>query len=278
MSNKTIKHFIFIRFFPNQDPKYPHDVLDVDFLSNQLDLAINNVLKSMENQTNQNFDLVFILNPKFFDNPKYEFIFSTLKNSTALSIIFVKTAEIPNLVKDAFNSYDFVIQSRLDFDDFMIKDAVEDTQNKVNECDNILGYGYCRGYLRHVNSELYPRYKFYDGIGHLGALQSLILKSSFAKNLPFIGIFNLVHTRLKTGIQDFVEKNGVEFSENMFQQNTSKVAYIYFKTEFSREHLVKKGTTKFKVPKYKKPLTTEDITKKQLEEEFGFYYEVNSIK
>ena len=41
MSDKTIKHFIFSRFFPKQDPKYPYDVLDVNFLSTQVVLAKN---------------------------------------------------------------------------------------------------------------------------------------------------------------------------------------------------------------------------------------------
>ena len=182
MSDKTIKHFIFSRFFPKQDPKYPYDVLDVNFLSTQLALAQNNELKSLENQTNKNFELVFLANPKYFDDPKYKFVFSTLQDSTTLPITFTTMANMPDLVKDAYEKYEFVIQSRMDFDDFIYKDAIADTQSKVNECDSVLIYGYNKGYV-YVQGELYPEYFSKNVTGHQSILQSLIWKSSFAKKI-----------------------------------------------------------------------------------------------
>lgn len=280
MSDKTIKHFVFSRFFPRQDPKYPYDVLDVDFLSKQLIIA-NNMLRSLENQTNKNFDLVFIANPMFFDNPKYEFIFSTLQASTALPLTFTTRENIPRLVKEAYKKYDFVIQSRMDFDDFIYKDAVEDTQCKIEECKNILVYGYCNGYT-YVYNELYLDYRPCNGIGHYAILQSMILNSSFAKKIPFISSYSFDHAKIKNKLKDFFEKNNIAFSENMFQQNMSANAYIYFRHEFSHYNLINRSKMKTPPEQQKiserKKLTTEDITKKQLEDEFGFFYDLNSIK
>lgn len=283
MPDKTIKHFIFMRFFNRQVPSYPHDVLDVDFLSKQLFL-VNNALRSLENQTNKNFELVFLVHEKFLTEKKYEFIFSTLKDSTVLPLKFVRVKDYPPLVIEAFNNYEFVIQSRLDFDDFIFKDAISDTQSKVNECDKILAYGYCKGYT-YVWGELYPYFSLWNKVGHYSLLQSFILKSSFAKDLPFIGIHNLPgifknmynkyisHTRIKTSLQDFLEQNGIEFTENMFQQNTTTDAYIYFRHEFSQDQF-QEWRNLVKPPKNKMPLTNKDITKKQLKEEFGFFYDV----
>lgn len=278
MSTKTVKHFIFTRFFPKQDPNYPYDVLDVNFLSTQLALAQNNELKSLENQTNKNFELVFLANPKYFDDPKYKFVFSTLQDYTTLPITFTTMADMPNLVKDAYEKYDFVIQSRMDFDDFIYKDAIADTQSKVNECDSILAYGYCRGY-EYICAELYGFFHPYKKIGWHSVLGSLILKSSFAKKIPFIGIYGFAsnHGAIKLTVKEFLEKNGIEFSESMFQQNTSTKALIYFRGEYSHYILTKYSKPPTK-PLNKKPLTTEDITKKQLEEEFGFRLKLNSIK
>ena len=140
MADKSIKHFIFMRFFNEQSPQYPYNVLDVDFLSNQLVLAKNNSLRSLENQTNKNFEIVFILHEQAFLDKKYEFIFSELKNATTLSLKFIKWNEQALLVKDALNKYDFVIQSRMDFDDFIYRYAVSDVQSKINECDSILSF------------------------------------------------------------------------------------------------------------------------------------------
>ena len=276
VEDKKIKHFILMRFFSFNDPKYPHDIYDPEFLSKQLVLAKNNALPSLENQTNKNFDLVFIVNAKFFDNPKYEFVFSTLKDSTTLPLTFIKNSEQPRLVKEAFNDYDFVIQSRMDFDDFIFKDAIADTQSKVDECDKVLSYGYCRGYIYAYN-ELYYQYNAWEGAGHHSILQSLILKSSFAKDLPFIGSYGYNHGKVKAVVKEFLEKNGITFSENMFQQNTSMRAYIYFRHEFAHWQLTQAGTSQIKVPN-RPPLTSKDITKEQLADEFGFHLKLNSIE
>lgn len=275
MSDKTIKHFIFSRFFPYQRKIFPHNVLDVDFLSKQLPLA-KNMLRSLENQTNKDFELVFILNDRFFDETKYEFIFSTLQDSTILPLKFIRRNEESSLIKEALNKYDFVIYTRMDFDDFVFKDAVANTQSKVNECDNILLYGYCKGYT-YLLGELYRYTALFHGIGHASPFQSFILESSFGKKLPFIDIYNS-HHKFKPILKDFLEKNDVEFSENMFQQNTSNNACIYFRHEFAQQLLVTNST--LELPSGKKPLTTEEtgITKQQIEDEFGFFYDLNSIK
>ena len=278
MADKTIKHFVVVRFFPKQNANYPYSIFDVDFLSKQLVLA-KNILKSLENQTNINFELFFSLNKKHFSDKKYAFIFSTLRDTTTLPITFVawRSGKIKSLVQDAYNNYDFVIQSRMDFDDFIYKDAVEDTQNKIAECENVLSYGYCKGYM-YFNGDLYSRLALFNEIGHIGIFQSLIMKSSFAKNLPFASAYLGGHHKIKLALKSFLEKNGVEFSENMFQQNTSTNAYIYYRHEFSTDVLAAKRDV-VKLIEKRNLAIVEDVTKKQLEEEFGFAgYELNSIK
>ena len=274
MPDKTIKHFVFSRFFSWFRGNYPYDIFDVDFLSTQLPLT-KNMLSSLENQTNKDFEVVFLFHPKVADNPKkYELIFSMLKDSTTLPLKFVKKGEETALIKDAVNEYDFLIQTRMDFDDFIFKDAVADTQSKVNVCENILAYGYCRGY-KYICKEL-NNYVWKDKASHLGIFQSLIMKSSYAKNLPPVFVFDIGHNTFKLGLKRILEKNSIEFSENMFQQNTTTNAYIYFKHEFSAVQLIRLNGTPLVPPKTS--LTTKDITKKQLEEEFGFFYELKSIK
>ena len=280
MANATIKHFIFIQFFNWQNPNYPYNVLDVEFLKTQLSLT-KNALRSLENQTNKNFEVIFTLNDKIFLNgirdKKYDVIFSTLKDSTVLPVKFENKFDTDAFVKIALNEYDFVIQSRIDFDDFIFKDAVADTQSKVDECENILAYGYCKGYT-YLYGELYPYYYLWNGVGHLGILQSFILKSSAVKKMPLMGIGGFYHDRFKTMLKAFLDRNSIAFSENMFQQNNSTNAFIYFRHEFSQEQLSKNaGNPQFKIPNFS-PLTTSDITAAQLKSKFGFDYELKSIK
>lgn len=301
-SDKKIKHFIFSRFFTYQRVGFPYNVLEVDFLSKQLPL-VKNMLKSLENQTSKNFELIFLTNPEFFYDPKYEFIFSTLRSYTVLPINFIKftgdtlsyqdskvkglwkfkenkNVELGNLIASALNDYDFVITTKMDFDDFVFKDAVIDTQSKVNECNSILAYGYNKG-LEYIYGELYPRTDFlWKGRGHIGIFQSLILKSSSVENYPFLSVQNFWHDCIKIQLEQFLKNNGIEFLKDMFQQNFSTCAYIYLRHEFSQEHLVKSRgkPLQSKVSK-QPPLTAKYITKEQLKSDFGFDgYELNSIK
>lgn len=296
MTDKTIKHFIFMRFFSFQSGNYPYNVLNVDFLKEQLPLT-RNALRSLENQTNKNFEIFFVMHPNFFDNPKYEFIFSTLKVSTILSINFVKNIPLTNmfntnfnpelsaLLKDAYDNYDFVITTKMDFDDFAFKEAVQDTQSKVAECDNILIYGYNNGY-QYVQGNLYPLYygDHWGERGHHSVFQSLIVNSSVAKKLPYFSVSDFPHNNIAPQLKEFLENNGVEYSEDMFQQNVSAKAYIYFKHEYSLWTLRRNaGVIKPERPRVKSGtsnpnrirLTSKDITKEQLKEDFGFFYDVN---
>lgn len=277
MSDKTIKHFIFSRFFSGQNPDYLYNVLASNFLKMQLPLA-KNLLRSLENQTNKNFELVFYANPKFFDNPKYEFVFSTLRGYTTLTLTFVKPSDIHSLVKEAYNNYDFVIQTGMDFDDFAHRDVVADMQSKVTECKDILTYGYGKGYIYDKN-ELYtvlPTERSYvkSNDGYASCF-TVMLKSSYSKTLPcVIKLYGITHAKVITGLKEIFKKNSIEFPENVYQRNDSINGIIYFRHELSQEHL--KGHDK---TKGKTPLTTADVTKKQLEDEFGFTgYELNSIK
>ncbi len=271
---KAVKHFVFSRFFTWRTSSYPYDIFDPDFLSTQLPLT-KNMLKSLENQTNKDFEMIFLFHAKVFDDPKYEFIFSALRDSTTLPLKFMRRGEEKLLIKEAFNEYDFVIQTRMDFDDFVFKDAVEDAQRKINECENLLAWGYWRGY-RYICKELVRDYNNWKEEGHHSIFQSLIMKSSYAKNLPPVSVFDIGHYILKLELKKLLEKNSFEFSENMFQQDASTNAYIYFKHEFSADRALRLHGAPLVPPK--KPLTTADITRKELEEEFGFFYDLNSIE
>lgn len=275
-TNKRLKHFVIIRFFPMQVPEYPYDVLDVNFLFPQLVLAKNNALKSLENQTNKNFELVFLVHEKFLSDAKYKFIFSTLKKSTSLPTKFIRYDEQGDLSNTALEEYDFVILSRMDFDDFIFKDAIADTQSKIDACDKVLAYGYCSGF-EYINGELYVYVNNWNGLGHHSMMQSLILKSSFAKELPPMTAYYSAHPRVKLKLKKILEENGYAFSEDMFQQNTSAFAYIYFRHEFSREQLRILGNTSF-LTAGKVRLSGDTALKQWLQDNFCFHYELNSIK
>ena len=89
-----------------------------------------------------------------------------------------------------------------------------------------------------------------------------------------------MNTDSKKNIKKFLERNGIEFSESMFQQNITTDAFIYFRHELSHFNLTfgKGSSIESRFSKRQKVTAEDGITKKQLEEEFGFFYDLNSIK
>lgn len=238
------------------------------------------MLKSLANQTNKNFEIVFLMHPRTFVGKNYEFIFKTLTEASPVPVHFPKRGEYQAWIRDAYDKYDFVIQSKMDFDDFAHKDAVADTQNQIDNCENILLYGYCKGYSYvYADGELFPFFEVFSGIGHLGILQSFIWKSSFAKNLPTLGVYIPQHHTAKRSLEEFCKKNGVEFSENMFKQNTDMKAFIYFRHEFSHYILSHNNRMNRSVTSQSEnKIAADEITRKQLEDDYGFTYELKSIE
>lgn len=276
MASATVKHFVFVRFFPFKLPTFQRDIFDTDFLATQVSLAKNNLLKSLENQTNKNFEICFLANDRYFAEPKYEFILKELGDSPTVPIKFIKRGD--HSVQDAYNDYDFVIQTRVDFDDFMRKDVVADTQSKVAECDSILSYGYSKGYT-YFNEELYNfPVPGYAQSGQMSTFQSWIIKSSFAKKIPPVSAYPCEHTKTKPFLKDLLAKNGFEFSENMYQNNITANAFIYFRHDATWMNAGKPYTARPKQDIGSEILTDKDITKKQLEDDFAFHYELKSIK
>ena len=266
-------------FFERKVPEYIHDIFDVNFLSGRVLLAKNNVLKTLENQTNKNFELIFLVNDRYLSEEKYGFIFTELKTEIILPIKFMNSGQFRQLVKETYSDYDFVIQSRIDYDDFVYKDAVADTQSKIEECENILSYGYSKGYA-YFNGELYifPLPNYFKN-GQMSVFQSWICKSSFVKDLPYMSPYTFNHTKVKPMLKEFLEKNGVAFSENMYKNNVTTNAFIFFRHDSTWSNA---GKPYLEIPAFirrQRKLTSEDITKKQLAEEFGFVgYEFKSIK
>lgn len=281
MADKTVKHFVIVRFFERKVAGYVHDIFDVNFVSRIVLLAKSNLLSSLENQTNKNFEVIFLVNDIYLSDEKYGFIFTELQDGITVPLKFMKSVELRQRIIEAYDDYDFVIQSRMDYDDFVYKDAVADTQSKINECERVLFYGYNKGYV-YFNEELYSFYDLYKnkGMGHSAVFQSLMLKSEFAKKLPYKNVYNLSHSKAKLSLKDFLEKNSVEFAENMFQQNTTANALIFFRHNITETNKGKPFTETEPPPRVneKKKLVSETVTKKEIEEEFGFHYELKSIK
>lgn len=261
-----IKHFIITRYF-TVDDVYGEEMYTYDFLYSWFDLFKNNLISSLNNINNRNFELIIMIHNKV--NKKNVSFFNKLKVDYKITILHFN--EIQKYLDSFYNKYDYIIESRMDFDDFVFNDVITDIQSKVNENITIKLYGYCSGYTYYkLNEKYYDFFHTVKNIGHWGICSSIIYNTKFVKNTKHFNIYSFNHGRSKINLQTWCKDNNIQWNDNMFEQNKDIKAFIYYRPLNSYSELLnKRNNIEYKLPRY----TNKEIKKpNNLKEIFGFNY------
>ena len=121
----NIKHYIIIRFYC------------VDMYNIGLEKLFNNenllnaaktferyTLKSLENQTNKNFEIILIIHNKISQEHISISYLSNIKSDIKMHI--VRWKDINNFIKDNLSNEKYLITTRIDHDDLIYNMAVEE--------------------------------------------------------------------------------------------------------------------------------------------------------
>ena len=173
-SNFKIIHFIITRFLlyfysQNGFPKLLHEK---DYILNGILVMRKYLFPSLENQSCKKFTWILMLGDKA--NITYIKSLFNFKNSFEKKIIYQKN--IKNFVNNVTKGYDVLITTRIDYDDVIYYDAVNDVRKAINRNKPMILYGYNSGQvLKH--SEIPSTFKLY--IVPFGTVISIL-------ELPFI--------------------------------------------------------------------------------------------
>ena len=235
--NYKIRHYILIRFYCDymlpKEQLFEQNLLDIG-----IDVFINFTLKSLENQSNKNFEIIIILNDDI--DIKHKSIQKLLKIKSNLFIKFLKKKEIKHYINLNSKNIDYLITTRIDHDDLIYNDAVKEIQNK---CDKNIPL-YYNGYdkiITMVGNDIENCYKFYPnykGIGSISIFQSLIVnKIKINKLYTIYDLGN--HSKQKMKFIDIYKENNLEFKEKYFNINHLEDSGVYVK------HILNHSTLKF---------------------------------
>ena len=251
---KKIKHYVLIRFYCfEMMPK--NKLFDEKLLNNGIDVFNNYTLKSLENQSNKNFEIIIIIHNEI--NLNHSSIKKLLKIKTNLNLKVLKLKEIKSYININSKNFDFLITTRIDHDDLIYKDAVEEIQNKCNKNIPLYYNGYDK-LITMIGNDIENCYKFYPnyyGLGSIGIFQSLIVNKN--KINKSYNIFDLgIHSKLKIKFIDIYKKNNLEYKEIYFNINHIEDSSIYIKHKFNHSELSNKSKnwhkTNIKIKKSKK--------------------------
>lgn len=262
----NIKHFIITRFF-TVDDVYGEEMYTYEFLYSWFDLFKNNLISSLNNLNNKDFELVIMIH----NNVDISTVSFFNELNTDYKITIIHWGEIQTYLDSFYDKYDYIIETRMDFDDFVFSNVIDDIRNHIDKETTIKIYGYCSGYTYYLlNKKYYDFYHLVNNIGHWSICPSVIYNTNFVKNKKHFNIYSFNHGRSKVNLQTWCERNNIEWNENMFEQNTTDKAFIYYRPINSYSELLdKKNNTEYRLPGY----TNKEIERpNNIKEIFGFNY------
>ena len=177
----SYKHYIITRFMCDNFIKDYRklDINSQETINKSLDIAKRHIISTLENQTNKNFTLMFLVS----DNLSEENIYSILKLSDVLAIEVVRLSDL-NYVIESVDT-DYLITSRLDYDDHVYNNCVKDIQDLLNKNPEVKLWGVNQG-MSLVDGEIIPhlmRREIFEQNkdGFFAPMISLILKKEACK-------------------------------------------------------------------------------------------------
>lgn len=174
LANLKIIHLIISRFlieffFSNEFPK---KLYEKDYILNGIRVMKKYLLPSLENQSCKNFTWILMLGNKA--NITYIKSLINFNNSFSVKIIYQK--DIKNYVRNITKGFDVLITTRIDYDDIIYYDAVNDVRKAINIHKPLLLYGYKRGiYYFESDKKYYDFYRNYKNKGCMSIFVSLII-------------------------------------------------------------------------------------------------------
>lgn len=152
-SNIKILHLIITRFLIEipEKKEFLELIKNEDYILNGIRVMKKYLIYSLENQSCTNFIWVILLGNK----ANKEYIKSLLNFVKGFKLIIVYENDFKNFLDEITKDYDVLITTRIDYDDQIYYDAVNDVRKTVNINKPIQLHGYNRGYFYFETEDKY---------------------------------------------------------------------------------------------------------------------------
>ena len=238
-----IKHYVIVRFFCLDNTYNKHwlnkeQLFNQEFLDRNIKIFEKYLLKSLENQTNKNFEIIIMIHNEIDEYHPSILRLKQIQSSIKLNII--RFNEIIDFLTNNINNYNYIITTKIDHDDLVYNGAVEEIQNKCNDSTPFYWMGYDK-LITMISDNYFDTYKFYpnyNGVGAMSTFQSIIVNLKFIKNMKYY-CYGLGHLNNKDKFMKWFTDNNFEFKEEYYNVNHLEDSAIYIKHNFnvsSHEH------------------------------------------
>ena len=226
-TNIQIVHLIITRFL--SEKFFGQKIYKDNFIINGIRVMNKYLLPSLENQSCKSFIWVLMVGKLI----NITYIEELLKFNCSFRYKIIYENEIEIFIKNITKSSDVLITTRIDYDDIIYYDAVNDIRKAININKPMLLFGYNRGaYYFESNGKYYDYYNT-DNNGTLAIFTSLIC--SLKKINGTYNIFNIgAHTHIRKNLLKNFKSYGIEkisYEPAIFDSGDPK--FVWVRQKFS---------------------------------------------
>lgn len=151
---------------------YPEKFYTKEYIINGIRVMKKYLLSSLENQTCKDFKWILMLG----DKANITAINYMLDLNYQFEAYIIYNKDINNYITNISKGFDVLVTTRIDYDDMIYYDAVNDVRKVININRPILLHGYNRGFYYIEPIDKYTN--FYNNFGNLGTM-SIFFKFNY---------------------------------------------------------------------------------------------------
>ena len=235
-SHLKIIHLILTRFlveFSRKDT-FIKNIYNDSYILNGIRVLKKYLLPSLENQSCKQFIWTLLLGDKI--NITYIKQLIIYNSSFELNVIYNK--DLKYYVKNKTKDFDILISTRIDYDDRIYYDAVNDVRKVININKPMFLYGYNRGVMYFESEDKYYYYYFVsvNNKGVLGIFASLITvlnKVNDTYTIMDLGSHSKIRMKILESYKSFGIKD-LKYEPAIFE--SGEIKYVYVRHKYSKDY------------------------------------------
>ena len=224
-SNIKIIHVIITRFLIFITKDFSDNIYKEDYILNGIRVMKKYLFPSLENQSCKNFTWILIIGNKA--NITHIKSLLNLKHSFQSQIIYKK--DLRKYLKKITKDFDVLISTRIDYDDRIYYDAVNDVRKAININRPMTIYGYNRGlFYFEFNDKYYDFYYNFKNEGTMSIFISLIIVLNKVNDI--YSIYDLGnHIKIRKKLLEKYKSYGIKelnYEPCIFDNGAPKFVYV----------------------------------------------------
>ena len=234
-SKLKIIHLIFTRFMVefSKTDRFIKNIYKESYIHNGIRVMKKYLITSLENQSCKQFIWIVMLG----DKANLTYIKSLLNVETSFRKEIIYQNDYKDYVKNITKDIDILITTRIDYDDRIYYDAVNDVRKVININKPMLFYGYNRGVLfLEKENKYFPFWVTLNNEGVWGIFTSLITvlnKVNDSYTINEMGPHNIIRKKFLRTYKSFGIKE-LNYEPAIFDSGESK--FVYVRQEYSRDY------------------------------------------